>query len=83
MKKMISIVMAFVTAIAIAVEFPQVVIQREAIKNSQHLFYQNRWGTVAFLGGSITEMNGYRPLVMEVLKKRFPNANLKCINAGI
>ena len=28
-------------------------------------------GNVAFLGGSITEMDGYRPMVCEYLKKKY------------
>ena len=32
-------------------------------------------GTVAFMGGSITEMNGYRPMLMEFLKTDFLKQN--------
>jgi len=28
--------------------------------------------TVAFLGGSITEMNGFRPCVMKALREKYP-----------
>jgi lysophospholipase L1-like esterase len=38
---------------------------------------------VAFLGGSITEMNGYRPMVCEILQKRFPKTSFTFIPAGI
>ncbi|WP_158222664.1 SGNH/GDSL hydrolase family protein [Rhodopirellula sp. MGV] len=40
-------------------------------------------GTAAFMGGSITEMDGYRPIVMESLRKRFPNTEFEFVNAGI
>ncbi len=40
-------------------------------------------GHVVFMGGSITEMNGYRPLVMAGLKKRFPNTVFTFTSAGI
>lgn len=40
-------------------------------------------GDVAFLGGSITEMEGYRPLVCEYLQKRFPKTEFNFIAAGI
>ena len=35
------------------------------------------------MGGSITEMNGYRPMLMEFLKNRFPETEFSFINAGI
>lgn len=38
---------------------------------------------VAFMGGSITEMNGYRPLVCEMLRKRFPETEFTFTAAGI
>lgn len=38
---------------------------------------------VAFMGGSITEMNGYRPIVCERLQARFPKARFTFTNAGI
>ena len=31
--------------------------------------------TVAFLGGSITEMHGYRPRVMAALRKKYPDVD--------
>ena len=39
--------------------------------------------TVAFLGGSITEMNGYRPLVMKALRAKFPDVAFTEIAAGL
>lgn len=39
--------------------------------------------TVAFLGGSITEMNGYRPLVMRMLRDRHPFVDFVEIAAGL
>lgn len=38
---------------------------------------------VAFLGGSITEMEGYRPLVETWLTERFPQTKFTFIRAGI
>ncbi len=38
---------------------------------------------VAFLGGSITEMEGYRPLVEKWLTERFPQTKFSFIRAGI
>lgn len=39
--------------------------------------------TVAFLGGSITEMNGFRPLVMKALREKFPSVDFTEIAAGL
>lgn len=38
---------------------------------------------VAFLGGSITQMNGWRNLVMEKLKTRFPEVSFDFVQAGV
>lgn len=51
--------------------------------NSFHQFEQKKQGHVAFLGGSITEMNGYRPMLMEFLTQRFPETKFHFTNAGI
>ena len=51
--------------------------------NSPIKFISANTGTVAFMGGSITEMEGYRPLVCEQLQKRFPKTRFTFINAGI
>ena len=39
--------------------------------------------TVAFLGGSITEMHGYRPRVLAALRKKYPDVDFTEIAAGI
>ena len=39
--------------------------------------------TVAFLGGSITEMDGFRPLVMKALRTRYPSVAFTEIAAGL
>ncbi|EDM28804.1 putative O-antigen related protein [Lentisphaera araneosa HTCC2155] len=58
-------------------------ILRGDYSNSRIQFEKNRKGHVAFIGGSITEMNGYRPIVCEMLKKRFPETAFTFTNAGI
>lgn len=50
---------------------------------SRQIFDVTKKGHVAFLGGSITEMNGYRPKVMAHLRKQFPNTEFTETNAGI
>ncbi len=56
---------------------------RGSLNNARILFETKKTGHVAFLGGSITEMNGYRPLVADLLQKRFPNTKFTFTNAGI
>jgi len=55
---------------------------RGALDNS-HIQFESGRGHVAFLGGSITEMDGYRPLVCDILAKRFPKCEFTFTNAGI
>lgn len=56
---------------------------RGSLNNCRLKFLKEKKGHVAFLGGSITEMNGYRPMVMEFLQKTFPETEFKFTNAGI
>lgn len=57
--------------------------QRSEFQNSRIQFEQGGSGHVAFMGGSITEMNGYRPLLMAYLEKKFPTTKFKFTDAGI
>ncbi len=59
------------------------VVLRGNLNNSRLKFEQSKKGNVAFLGGSITEMEGYRPMVCDILKKRFPETEFTFTNAGI
>mgnify|MGYP006164243419 FL=1 len=56
---------------------------RGGLQNSRIQFEQKKTGRVAFIGGSITQMNGYRPMVSDWLQARFPNTQFEFINAGI
>ncbi|MCG8584731.1 MAG: GDSL-type esterase/lipase family protein [Pirellulales bacterium] len=56
---------------------------RGSFDNSRIRFERAKKGHVAFIGGSITEMNGYRPLVSNWLAKRFPETEFTFTNAGI
>ena len=47
------------------------------------LAFERGQGRVAFIGGSITEMEGYRPLVMDSLRKRFPDTRFDVVSAGV
>jgi len=68
---------------AIALPTSKNVHYRSHFDHSRHAFEENKKGTVAFLGGSITEMNGYRVMVQADLQARFPETQFAFINAGI
>ena len=79
---------AFVACAAFSAEtapkpFGDKVCLRGTFSNARLTFERTGKGTVAFLGGSITEMNGYRPMVCELLQKRFPKTAFTFVNAGI
>ena len=56
---------------------------RGSLTNSRVRFEREKKGHVAFIGGSITEMNGYRPMVCEILRRRFPETRFTFTDAGI
>ncbi|MDD4590580.1 MAG: alpha/beta fold hydrolase [Parabacteroides sp.] len=56
---------------------------RGDMQNSFIKFEKERKGRVAFLGGSITEMNGWHNMVEQILKQRFPYTEFEFIEAGI
>ena len=56
---------------------------RTHLDHAKQVFETDRRGTVAFLGGSITEMEGYRPRVEAFLRSTFPDTEFRFINAGI
>lgn len=56
---------------------------RGSLQNSFHKFEKERRARVAFLGGSITEMNGWRNMVEQQLQQRFPYTQFEWVEAGI
>lgn len=58
-------------------------VLRGSYSNSQYVFESTGKGRVAFLGGSITEMDGYRPMICEYLQKKFPKTEFDFVAAGI
>ena len=56
---------------------------RGSLQNSFVKFEKERKARVAFLGGSITEMNGWKNLIEQQLKQRFPYTEFEFIEAGI
>ena len=57
-------------------------VLRGHLQHSRAVF-EKGGGTVAFMGGSITEMNGYRPMVCSDLQNRYQSTAFKFIDAGI
>ena len=56
---------------------------RNGIQNAFKIFNDTLCGKVAFVGGSITEMNGWRNFVMQILQKRFPKTKFEFYSVGI
>ena len=59
------------------------VFERLGVARSAAKFRNEKAGHVAFIGGSITEMDGYRPMVCDLLKERFPDTAFTFTAAGI
>ena len=56
---------------------------RGNIDNCRIKFEKEKKGRVAFMGGSITYNPGWRDMVCEYLRQRFPSTEFDFINAGI
>lgn len=56
---------------------------RGSLQNSFVKFETLRHGRVAFLGGSITEMKGWKDMIEQQLKQRFPYTRFEFVEAGI
>ena len=56
---------------------------RGGLKNCMIKFEQEKEGRVAFLGGSITKMSGWRDSICLYLEKRFPETEFDFVPAGI
>jgi sialidase-1 len=57
--------------------------KRNALQHSYSKFITEKKGTVAFMGGSITEWGAWREKVCTYLKEKFPETAFEFINAGI
>jgi lysophospholipase L1-like esterase len=59
--------------------------QRSHFEHSRSAFTGRRAGTVAFIGGSITELDqrGHTGMIEKFLQTRFPDTKFKFVNAGI
>lgn len=76
-------VCVFGSSLAMAAEPNRNIIRRGSYRNSQIRFEREKKGHVAFIGGSITEMNGYRPMVCDDLQERYPETEFTFTAAGI
>ena len=56
---------------------------RRGLVKAGAVFTQTGRGRVAFLGGSITEMEGWRNLTQDELRRRFPETEFDFIDAGV
>ena len=74
---------AFCFLISLSFSGERNIILRDQYNNSLIQFLGKKEGRVAFIGGSITQMNGYRPMVADWLKARFSQTKFEFINAGI
>lgn len=79
---LVAVCLAFGTRSSRAAE-PATIHLRGNLDNCRVQFEQKKTGRVAFMGGSITEMNGYRPMVCEILKRRFGQTDFTFIDAGL
>lgn len=80
-----AMLLAFLLAQAVDITVPADtphVTFRGSLSNSRLAFEGGR-GRVAFIGGSITEMDGYRPRVIKSLQRRFPATRFDVVAAGI
>ncbi|HAY81982.1 MAG TPA: hypothetical protein DCY79_19435 [Planctomycetaceae bacterium] len=59
------------------------ILVRGGLPNARLRFDRQKQGHVAFIGGSITEMPGYRPRVCRVLTEQFPDTKFTFTAAGI
>jgi len=58
-------------------------VRRGTLDNCRHVFINEKRGRVAFLGGSITKMKGWRESTCEYLQERFPDTEFDFVDASI
>lgn len=76
-------VVDFIKRYASGYEDFQSISLRGRLDNSLSLMTEGKPVTVAFFGGSITEMRGWKDMIKEDLSQRYPQAQFKFIDAGI
>jgi lysophospholipase L1-like esterase len=83
MKLLFAVLVVLGISRCVAVAGDSNVTRRGSLENARIVFQTTKKGHVAFIGGSITEMNGYRPMLCEMLRKRFPETEFTVTDAGI
>jgi lysophospholipase L1-like esterase len=56
---------------------------REGLPHAQTVFEKTKRGRVAFIGGSITQSDGWRKMIYALLAKRFPHTQFDYVTAGL
>jgi sialidase-1 len=56
---------------------------RNGLAQCHRVFKEQKFGRVAFMGGSITEHGAWRDKICEYLRQRYPDTKFEFINAGI
>ena len=56
---------------------------REGLANCQLKFEREKSGRIAFLGGSITQSDGWRNMIINYFYKKFPGTTFDIVSAGI
>ena len=59
------------------------IILRDSLINCRLQFQKNKQGRIVFLGGSVTNMGGWRDSITNYLRARFPQATLDIVNQGV
>lgn len=77
----LSLIAAFLAIVAPAADIDCAIL-RDGLANSRQRFAGGT-GRVAFLGGSITDMRGWKELVQQDLARRFPQTRFAVVSAGI
>ena len=86
MKKAFGCVLTFILLINVAfaqIKSEDYICHFGHLSNTSFCLTKNKKVTIAFLGGSITHMKGWRDLVSEKLKSQYPDVVFTIINAGI
>ena len=56
---------------------------RKGLPHCRRRFARRKTGRVAFIGGSITQMRGWRERTYKILRNMFPQTRFEFINAGV
>jgi len=82
-EKIAGFIMSHSYPVTHALDASKYISVRSGLQNSFLKFIKEKKGTVAFMGGSITESPGWRDRVCKYLEESFPETEFKFINAGI